>query len=37
MPPPALAVTTDEPTLAEMLPEALTVAVIGCEFTVAVI
>jgi hypothetical protein len=37
MPPPALAVTTDEPTLAEMFPEALTVAVIGCDETLAVI
>jgi hypothetical protein len=29
MPPPADASTTDDPTVAEMPPEALTVAVIG--------
>jgi phage terminase large subunit-like protein len=37
MPPPAFAETTDEPTFAEMPPEALTVAVIGCDETLAVI
>jgi hypothetical protein len=37
MPPPAETLTLDEPTLAEILPEALTVAAIGCELTVAVI
>jgi hypothetical protein len=37
MPPPADASTTDDPTLAEILPESATVAVIGCEVTLAVI
>jgi hypothetical protein len=37
MPPPADASTTVEPTLADMLPEAATVAVIGCDETLAVI